>query len=137
MMQRRRPWLVLLLAAAPASAVPATSGSPPRPGTAGAESCLHEARAEALVRRQAAFGRFPTTVFAQASLSGQRAQTALATARAVLAAHVAHAAEPDLRVLAVNALAALTGRDLRRDAARKLRPLDAVVADDDAMLAAG
>ena len=44
------------------------------------------------------------------------------------------APQPDLRILAVNALAVATGRDLRRDAAGTLRPLDAVVADYKTML---
>ncbi|MFL5306499.1 MAG: hypothetical protein ACJ8F1_14880 [Polyangia bacterium] len=44
------------------------------------------------------------------------------------------APQPDLRILAVNALAVATGRDLRRDAAGALRPLDAVVADYKATL---
>ncbi len=45
-----------------------------------------------------------------------------------------HAAQPDVRILAVHALAVATGRDLRRDGAGTLRPLEAVVADYKALL---
>jgi hypothetical protein len=44
------------------------------------------------------------------------------------------APDPELRILAVNALAAVTGRDLRRDATGQVRPLDAVVVDYKAIL---
>jgi hypothetical protein len=44
------------------------------------------------------------------------------------------APQPDVRILAVNALAVATGRDLRRNPAGTLRPLDAVVADYKALL---
>ena len=68
-------------------------------------------------------GRPTAMMFAQASLTGRAAQAALAVAGASgpdMARDIAadlDAPQPELRVLAVNALAAVTGRDLRRDAA--------------------